>query len=45
MKEQSMLIKNEKVEMILEYVENKFVVSLYPTDILVTKDWKQVNVI
>ena len=43
--ENSMLIKNEKVEMILEYTPNKMIITLYPTDLLVTNNWKAVNVI
>ena len=42
---QSMLLKQEKIENVYEYERNKLVVSLYPDDILITKDWKKVQVI
>ena len=34
-----MLLKQEKIENVYEYEKNKFVISLYPDDILITSDW------
>ena len=44
-KEQSMLIKDEKVESILEYAVGKMIVSVYPTDILIAHDWTIAKII
>ena len=41
----SMLLKQEKIENVYEYEPNKLIVSLYPDDILITKDWQKVHVI
>ena len=44
-KEQSMLIKNEKVESIHEYAEAKLILSLYPTDLLLISNWVATSVV
>ena len=43
--EESMLIKDEKVESILEYSNGKMIVTLYPTDILIVHDWQILSTI
>ena len=43
--EHSMLIKNEKVESILEYAVDKLIISLYPTDLLIAHQWTAIKVI
>ena len=35
-----MLIKDEKVESVLEYANEKMIISVYPTDILIVHDWE-----
>ena len=44
-RENSLLIKDEKVESILEYANDKLIISLYPTDLLFTHNWKRVKVV
>ena len=40
LKKESMLIKQEKIENVYEYDTRKFVISLYPDDILITSGWQ-----
>ena len=39
LKRESMLLKGEQIENIYEYSPNQLVISLYPAEILITKDW------
>jgi len=39
------LIANDQVESIFEFARDKFIISLYPTDMLVTHYWKAVKLI
>ena len=45
LKRESMLLKGEQIENIYEYSPNQLVISLYPAEILITKDWKYSHVI
>ena len=45
LKKESMLLKGEQIENIYEYSPNQLVISLYPAEILITKDWKYSHVI
>ena len=40
-----MILKQEMIENVYEYDTNKLVVSLYPDDILITNNWRKVQVI
>ena len=40
-----MLLKGEQIENIYEYSPNQLVISLYPAEILITKDWQYAHVI
>ena len=44
-KTEAVLIKNERIEAILEYAKNKMILSIYPTDLLVLDNWKKGKVI
>ena len=44
-REDSILIKDEKVENILEYTSGQMIVSVYPTDLLIIHDWRIVSII
>ena len=39
LKRESMLLKHEIIENVYEYAFNKFILSLYPDDILITSNW------
>ena len=39
------LLKDEKIEAILEYSPNKIVISLYPNDYFIVKNWEVVSAI
>ena len=41
----SLLLANERVEAILEYVPNKSVISLNPADLLFIHNWKMVKLV
>ena len=44
-KEECILIKDEKVEAMLEYSKDKIIMSLYPTDLLILDTWQVVSII
>ena len=44
-KHNSMLIKKEIVQSVLEYVENKMLIYVLPKDLLIVHDWEIVKVI
>ena len=40
-----MIIKNEKVDTVLEYATDKMLIAVYPTDLLIAHDWKLIRVL
>ena len=44
-KQESMLIKEEKIEGMIEYTKDKMIMSLYPTDLIILNKWKIVSII
>ena len=40
-----MLIKDEKIESVLEYAEEKIIASIYPTDMLIIHNWALVRIL